>query len=112
MRLSVIVLLAWVSSHLPLSTSSECGYLHGSYTGGSFIHGSISWRRVSTYTVEFEVISTWRRKFPWPCSRQRFNGSDGWPAVGDTVLTTGMGYNESASQGEALGIGWEPGDGT
>eukprot|EP00292_Cryptomonas_paramecium_P003354 CAMPEP_0113673442 /NCGR_PEP_ID=MMETSP0038_2-20120614/6861_1 /TAXON_ID=2898 /ORGANISM="Cryptomonas paramecium" /LENGTH=575 /DNA_ID=CAMNT_0000589903 /DNA_START=275 /DNA_END=1998 /DNA_ORIENTATION=- /assembly_acc=CAM_ASM_000170 len=51
----------------------------------------MSWRQVSGYTVEFEIISTWRYSFSWPYPiSNQYTGPCGYPGIGDKVPLVGI----------------------
>ena len=58
---------------------------------GHFISASISWRATGGYSVEFEIMSTWRYSFLWPTQNPNtYTGPCGFPGVGDMVPIVGI----------------------
>ena len=58
---------------------------------GHFISASVSWKRTSERTAQFEIWSTWRRKYGWPCPTDTgFTGEDGWPVIGERLSVVGL----------------------
>jgi len=66
---------------------------------GHFISASMSWKRISERTAQFEIWSTWRRKYGWPCPTDSgFQGEDGWPVIGEKLSVVGLSRAADASK--------------
>jgi len=72
---------------------------------GSYRFGSLSWRLVNETgvapnTVDFELVTAWKRSFQWVfVSKSPNPRSDEYPVVGDKIRLTGVYFGSSSNTG-------------